>query len=197
MRPQKHITEGYSAAAKEFACERLDGRLFEHTCECANSAAKLARRFGLDGEKTVAAAYLHDIAKTIPKVEQAGVAREMGMSQQEIQSYPPPVLHGPLGALIAERQLGIDDPEILQAIRAHSSGCKSMCDVAKAVFIADYIEISRKFPGADELRSQGNVTLNELTAAILESKLRHLLEERRVIDPRAFELWNELMVERK
>jgi len=191
------MAKGYSAAAKEFAHERLDWRLFEHTCECANSAQKLARRFGLDGEKAVAAAYLHDIAKTIPITEQAGVAREMGMSEEEIRSYLPPVLHGPLGALIAEQQLGIYDPEILQAIRTHSSGCAGMCDIAKAVFIADYIEMSREFPGADELRSHGNVTLNELTAAILERKLRHLLEERKAIDSRAFALWNELMVEKK
>jgi HD superfamily phosphohydrolase YqeK len=100
-------------------------------------------------------------------------------------------LHGPLGALIAKKQLGIDDPEVLQAIEAHSTGCAGMCGVAKVVFVAVYIELTRSYPGATELRSHGHVTLDELTAAILERKLIHLMEKRKVIDPRALDFWND------
>jgi len=180
-------------AAREYAEENLDGRLLEHTRGCVATARKLAHRFSLAEAKAVAAAYLHDIAKADPKERQVAMCRKMGMSDAEIDSYPPPVLHGPLAALMAKDLLGVDDPEILQAITAHSTGCKGMCEIGKALFVADYIEETRSFPGASELRSHGSLTLDELATAILRRKLDYLIENNKVIDPRAIEFWNELM----
>jgi len=182
-----------STTARQYAERKLDGRLLEHTRACAETAIKLARRFGLDPEKAAVASYLHDVAKALPKERQAALAIEMGMSEAEVATYPAAVLHGPLGALIAQKELGVDDAEVLQAIVAHSTGCAGMCEIAKVVFIADYIEISREFPGAEELRSRGSVTLNELTRAILRRKLKHLIDGNKIIDSRALDLWNELM----
>jgi predicted HD superfamily hydrolase involved in NAD metabolism len=179
--------------AREYAKKNLDRRLLEHTRGCAETARKLAHRFTLEEEKAVVASYLHDIAKSFPKDRQVELARELGMSEAEIDSYPLPVLHGPLAALMAKDRLGIEDPEILQAIAAHSTGCTGMCEIGKAVFIADYIEQTRSFPGASELRSHGSLTLNEIAAAILRRKLDYLLDEDKVVDPRAIEFWNELM----
>jgi predicted HD superfamily hydrolase involved in NAD metabolism len=188
--PQKTVT-----VAKEYAEQNLDGRLLEHTRGCTETARKLAHRFELVEEKAVAASYLHDIAKAFPKDRQVAMSREMGMSDAEIDSYPLAVLHGPLAALMAKDRLAIDDPEILQAVAAHSTGCAKMCAVAKAVFVADYIEETRSFPGASELRSHGSLTLNEISTAILRRKLDHLIDENKVVDPRAMEFWNELMEE--
>ncbi|NQU08791.1 MAG: HD domain-containing protein [Candidatus Abyssubacteria bacterium] len=185
----------YSEIARRYAEENLNGRLLEHSRECAETAQKLARKFGADVEKTLAASYLHDIAKILSRKKLLAMAREMGMPDAEIDSCPPPVLHGPVGALIARKELGIDDAEVLQAIEAHSTGCAGMCKVAKIVFVADYIELTRTFPGASELRSHGNVTLDELTRAILSKKLRHLMDEGKIIDARAIALWNDLAME--
>ncbi len=182
----------YADAARRYAEEKLDGRLLEHTRGCAETAEKLARRFGLDIEVALTASYLHDIAKQFPKEGQPALALEMGMSESEIALYPSAVLHGPLGALIARRELGIEDADVLQAIAAHSTGCAGMCETAKIVFVADYIEITRSFPGADELRSRDGVTLDRLTWAILRRKLKYLIDENLVIDPRAIALWNDL-----
>lgn len=193
MRQKARSTQEHSKIAEEYARSILSGRLLKHTRGCAEMARKLAERFGLDAQKAVAASYLHDVGKQFPREEQAALARKMGMPASEIRSYLPEVLHGPLGVLIAKKRLGIDDPEVLQAIEAHSTGCADMCGVAKVVFVADYIELTRSFPGATELRGHGHVTLDELTTAILERKLIHLMEKRKVIDPRALELWNDLM----
>jgi predicted HD superfamily hydrolase involved in NAD metabolism len=167
--------------------------LLDHTRGCVRTAQKLARRFGLDSERAATASYLHDIAKSFPRDEQAVLARKMGMTAAEIRSYPPAVLHGPLSALIATNELGIDDPEVLQAIEAHSTGCARMCGVARVVFIADYIEPTRSFPGVTELRRRGYTTLDEATTVILKRKLDHLFREGKVVDSRAIDLWNELM----
>ena len=194
MAKQRRTSDEMARLAEEYAEKRLSGRLLEHTRGCAESARKLAHRFGVDEDKARTASYLHDIAKIFPRDKQAARARELGMPEAEIASYPIQVLHGPLGALIAREQLGIDDSEILQGIAAHSTGCAGMSGIAKVVFISDYIEETRIFPGAEELRSHGVVTLDELAIAILRRKLNHLIEANKDIDPRAIELWNELVV---
>lgn len=200
MRGQRRKSQesgGVAGIAEEYAERHLNGRLLEHTRGCVDTARKLAHRFDVDEERVVIASYLHDIAKRFSKERQSAMAREMGMSDPEIDSYPAAVLHGPLAALIAREELGIDDKEILQAITAHSSGCAGMSAAAKVVFVADYIEMSRRFPGAEELRSHGNVTLDELTIAILRRKLSHLIEANKDIDLRGVELWNELAASSK
>ena len=195
MQKQHEILQETVMVAKEYAEQNLDGRLLEHTRGCVETARKLARRFSLVEEKAVTASYLHDIAKAFANDRQIAMSREMGMSDAEIDSYPLAVLHGPLAALMAKDRLGIDDPEILQAVAAHSTGCAKMCAVAKAVFVADYIEETRSFPGASELRSHGSLILNEIATAILRRKLDHIIEENKVIDTRAIDFWNELMSE--
>jgi len=195
MENQSLSASELSKVARRYAEEKLNGELLEHTRGCAETAAKLARRLGLDEDKAVTVSYLHDIAKPFSKDRQAVMARELGMSEAEIDSYPPAVLHGPLAALIVRKELGIEDAEIAQAIAAHSTGCAGMSGIGRVVFVADYIEESRIFPGADELRSHGHISLNELTIAILRRKLNYLIEHDKDIDPRAIDFWNELMNE--
>lgn len=195
MPERRGTLSNISIVAKEYAEQNLGGKLLEHTRGCAETVQKLAHRFALAEKKAVAAAYLHDIAKMYRKDRQIAMARNLGMSEAEIDSYPLAVLHGPLAALIARDRLGIDDCEILEAIENHSTGCKGMHAIGKAVFIADYIEQTRSFPGASELRSHGDLTLNEIAAAILRRKLGHLIDENKRIDSRAIEFWNDLMSE--
>lgn len=196
MRSEKISPRDYLDKAIQYAEKNLSGELLEHTRGCVETARTLANKFNVAADKAMTASYLHDIAKIYSHEEQAVLAEKMQISAAEIHSYSRAVLHGSLGAMIAEQELGIDNADILQAIRAHSTGCAAMCDVAKIVFVADYIEHTRDFPGVAELRNRGdhgNVSLNDLTTAVLKRKLEHLLEERKSIDPRAIALWNEQM----
>ncbi len=193
MQEKTQQTQHYSKVAQEYAVAHLRGRLLEHTLGCVEMVQALARRFNMDLEKVTTASYLHDIAKRFSHEEQVATARKMGMSDAEVRSHLPAVLHGPLGALITRKELGIDDAEVLHAIDCHSTGSAKMSDVSKALFVADYIEQSRSFPSATELRSHGQVTLDELTTAVLAQKLQYLIDQRKVIAPRAIEFWNELV----
>jgi predicted HD superfamily hydrolase involved in NAD metabolism len=192
MQKKRHTAAAQAKIVKEYIEAKLDGELLEHTLGCVDMARRLAGRFKVDSEKVAVASYLHDLAKSITRKEQAILAQSMGMSDAEIGSYSPAVLHGPLSALIAGTELGIDDPEVLQAVEAHSTGCGGMCTVTKVVFVADYIEPTRTFPGSAELRERRFATLDEAAAEILKRKLRHLIMQRKIIDPRAIKCWNEL-----
>ena len=182
----------YANTAQQYVEQKVKGKLLEHILGCAETAEKLAKKFNCDQDKAAAAAYLHDVVKPMAYPEQVACARSLGMPQVKIESYLPPVFHGPLAALLVRKELHLEDRDILEAIECHSSGCAGMGEIAKVVFIADFIEFSRVFPGAKELRSHGAVTLDELALAILTRKLEHLIQERRPIDTRAIGFWNEL-----
>ncbi|GAB4342900.1 MAG: bis(5'-nucleosyl)-tetraphosphatase (symmetrical) YqeK [Candidatus Abyssubacteria bacterium] len=193
MQKEKLTPREYCKIAREHIQKKLSGALLKHVLGSAEMAGALAEKYGVNPDKAATAAYLHDLTKYLSLKEQIALAREMGMSDEEINSYPPAVLHGPLSAMVAMKDLGIDDAEVLQAITAHSSGCAGMGDVAKVVFISDYIEHTREFPGAAELRIRQHKNLDEAVISVLQHKLRHLVAEKRFIDPRALACWNELV----
>ncbi len=129
--------------------ERLRSELtphrMEHTAFVVQEAIALAERFGVDVKKARLAALLHDCAKSFPEERLLPYA----------DTEPPilPILHAPAGADYAEKVYGVDDPEVLSAIRLHTTGDANMSDLDKVVYLADMIEPSRDYEGVDEIRN--------------------------------------------
>ena len=111
------------------------------------TALKIAKNFDIDKTKVELSALLHDSAKYIEvdkkDYEKYGVPSDC----------PSQVVHQYMGAYIAEKELGITDLDILNAIRYHTSGRKNMSLLEKIIYTADIIEPSRKFNGVEELRT--------------------------------------------
>jgi predicted HD superfamily hydrolase involved in NAD metabolism len=84
------------------------------------------------------------------------------------------LLHGAIGAYISEKEIGIGDTEILDAIRYHTTGRPDMTVLDKLIYLADFIEPGRSFPGVDEIRKLSMIDLNEAVIAALESTIEHL-----------------------
>ncbi len=129
----------YERLKKEISAHRMD-----HTAYVVQTAIELAERFGADPKKARLAALLHDCAK--------------GFTEEQLLPYadtnPPilPVLHAPAGAAYAKQVYGVDDPDVLNAIRLHTTGDAGMKLLDKVVYLADMIEPSRKYDGIDEIR---------------------------------------------
>ncbi len=140
----KEISVLYERLKKELKPQRLT-----HTAYVLETAIDLAERFGADPKKARIAALLHDCAKYLPEQEL------LRFSDTE----PPilPILHAPAGADYAKRAYGIDDPEILQAIRLHTTGDAGMTLLDKIIYLADMIEPSRSFEGVDEIRNAASI----------------------------------------
>ena len=84
---------------------------------------------------------------------------------------------------MAQRHYGVDDPEIINAIRWHTSGRVGMSLLDKVVCLADYIEPGRDFPGVDHIREQAERSLEEGLIAGFDSTISLLISQRRVIYP--------------
>lgn len=123
----------------------LPEKRFRHTCGVMIEAARLAERWGADPEKARLAALLHDCAKYLPHEE----LLRLSDGEPDV----PPVLHAFAGAAVARTVYGVDDADVLQAIRLHSTGDADMTLLDKLVYLADLTEPGRDFPGVERFRA--------------------------------------------
>lgn len=156
---------------------RLPAGRFLHTLGVVESAQNLANKYGADAERARIAALLHDIAKPLSTEEVLRICEEAGeqVSDEELASEK--TLHARAGAILAERDFNVTDPEILGAIRYHTTGKPEMTLLEKIIFIADYIEPGRsKAPNLDKIRRESMLDLNRCICMIVRDTLQHLRE---------------------
>ena len=123
----------------------------QHTFNVEKLAARLAEKYGVDVKKARLCALLHDIMK---QADERIMLHRAGQSDiiERIKDKPVPVLHGFAAADYAYRDMHIEDEDTLMAIKSHTCGRASMSDLEKVIYLADYIEPSRDFPGVEGLR---------------------------------------------
>ena len=87
----------------------------------------------------------------------------------------PFLVHSKLGAVYANKLYGIDDEEVISAIRFHTTGKPDMTLLEKIIFIADYIEPGRdKAPNLKEIRQMAFIDIDEAMYMILKDTLDYL-----------------------
>ena len=155
----------------------------KHTLGVALTAAKYAAKYKLPERKVILAAALHDVAKNMPQTapELAGFAL-----QEEV---PAPVLHQYAGAYVAEHSLGIDDEDVLNAVRYHTSGRPNMSELEKLIFLSDMLEPGRDFKGIEKLRRALENDLNECMYLSLKHELKYLKRGGGIIYPLTFKAY--------
>ena len=175
---------------------RLDERRFAHTLGVVEAAVQLARRFGVDENKARAAALLHDVARGYDRERLLKEADEFGIVLSDFERTAWALIHAPLGAEIARRDFGVDDPDILAAIRYHTTGRPGMSALERIVFVADYIEPGRSHPGVGPVREAAQSDLDRAVLLALDQTIKYLLEMGQAIAPDAVAARNELLMRR-
>ena len=135
--------------AKEKA--NMKKKRFEHCVRVSETARKLAKLNGYDEEKAALAGFVHDYAKQVPVEEYRKVIKEQDFDP-DLLNWNRAIWHGIVGTFFIERDLKIRDPEILTAVRRHTTGDTKMTTLDKIIFVADFIEPVRDFPGLEEAR---------------------------------------------
>ena len=136
--------------AIELVKDKLPEKRFKHSLRVAETAVKLAEIYDGDKDKANLAGVLHDYCKYDDLSTMYQIVRHD--LDSELLSYGGEILHGPVCAAIMQSEFGIEDEEVLLAIKNHTTGRKEMTKTEKLVFIADYIEPGRKTPGVEEIR---------------------------------------------
>ena len=133
------------------ALSYLKHKRIPHVLGTEQEAIRLAERYGADVEKARRAALLHDCTKKLDMEEQLALCRRYGIQLDELEQKALKLLHSKPGAAIARDVFGVDD-DIYSAIWYHTTGHAHMTKLEKIIYLADYIEPSRDFPGVDKLR---------------------------------------------
>ena len=181
---------------KEWLKSRLSEERYAHSIGSEEAARKLAKRFGVDEDKAAFAALIHDNAKCMSPKELLKIIEENNLPVSETEKQSTKTLHAPVSAYLAQHELGVNDEDILHAIRYHTIGRIGMSDLEKIVFLADKIEANTREP---EFREKIIAKLNEtnnLDEAILlcyDVTIRSLLERRLIISPETIDVWNNLL----
>ena len=151
----------------------LNPNRVNHVLGCRDTAVELAKRWGADETDAARAGLLHDITKALDGPLQLTLCREYGTILDEFGYKYPKTLHALTGSLVAERIFG-ENKAVVSAICHHTTGKAGMTLLEKIIYVADYMEPCRNFPGVDQLRE---LAFSDLDAALklgLEMTLQHL-----------------------
>jgi predicted HD superfamily hydrolase involved in NAD metabolism len=148
---------------------------FDHTLGVAYTAASMAFVFGADVEKTLIAGMLHDCAKCMSHEEQVKICEKNKIEITEVERRNHSLLHAKAGMYLARAKYDIYDPEILEAIRWHTTGKEDMSLLEKIIYIADFIEPNRRpLEGMDEIRKEAFTDIDRCLAHILHDSVLYL-----------------------
>lgn len=162
----------------------LDKGRYEHTKGVMYTAAALAMAHGYSVEKAMLAGLLHDCGKCTPTGEKIALCDRHHILISKVERENPSLLHAKAGMALAEEKYGITDPEVLHAIKVHTTGEPNMNTLDKIIFIADYIEPGRdQAPHLDVIRQIAFADLNQCMAEILYDTLHYLNDRKGAIDP--------------
>ena len=144
-----------------------------HVLGCRDTAVELAKHWGADVTDAARAGILHDITKALDGPLQLTLCREYGTILDEFGNKYPKTLHALTGSLVAERIFG-ENEAVVSAICHHTTGKADMNLLEKIIYVADYMEPNRNFPGVEELRA---LAFSDITVALklgLQMTLQHL-----------------------
>lgn len=170
---------------------KLSKKRFIHTLGVVNSAMYLAKKYGANIEDAHLAALLHDCAKEIPLLEMRDLVADLPCDQDMLHSSA--LLHGLAGMVLANTQYGVTNPDILEAIRVHTTGKENMSKLDKIIFLADYIEPNRKFPGVNDIRLAAEQSLDVGVLCGFDMTIRHLIDSGDSIYPLTILSRNDLL----
>ncbi len=182
-RNYRHISE---AELETVVIRLLKENRVDHVLGCRDTAVELAQKWGADETDAARAALLHDVTKALDGPLQLTLCREYGIILDDFSKTNPKTLHALTGALVAERIFG-EKKTVVDAIRYHTTGKADMTLLEKIIYVADYMEPNRDFPGVERLRQ---LAFSDIDAALklgLEMTLAMLHKQGREVSPESQE----------
>lgn len=168
---------------------QMSAKRFKHVLGVEAAAVRLAEQYGASIEAASIAALCHDMAKEKPDQEMKELIKETGLPSEMID-YGSNVWHGPCAAEIVKREYHLFDEDILNAIRYHTVGRSEMSLLEQVIYVADYIEAGRQFPGVEEARRLADEDLEAAVSFGTQQTLAHLIQTKKKIYPRAVATYN-------
>ena len=160
----------------------LNPNRVRHVLGCRDTAVALAERWGADVTDAARAGILHDITKAIDGPLQLTLCAAYGKLLDDFSKRYPRTLHALTGSMVAQRIFG-ENPSVVSAIESHTTGKANMTLLEKIIYVADYMEPNRDFPGVQMLRELAFSDLDGALKLGLEMTLEHLKAQGAEVSP--------------
>ncbi|HEL9638619.1 TPA: bis(5'-nucleosyl)-tetraphosphatase (symmetrical) YqeK [Streptococcus suis] len=162
---------------------------FQHVLGVEQAALVLADQYGCDPKKASLAALLHDYAKEVEDQVFLDLIAKYDLDR-DLLNWDNNIWHGVVGAYKIAEDFGLKDEEIFQAIQRHTIGAGQMTLLDKVLYVADYIEPNRDFPGVDEARRIARESLDKAVAYETAQTISYLAKKGIPIYPQTLETYN-------
>lgn len=137
---------------KDILKERLSKKRYIHSINVADQALCLARKWDLPEDRAYLAGLLHDICKDTPQIEQYKMITAFEGDVSIIEKGSPPLWHAIAGAYYSKKVIGIEDEDILSAIRFHTIAAPNMSHLSEIIYLADLVSIDRTYKDVERMR---------------------------------------------
>ena len=172
----------------------LPEKRIKHSLNVANCAVKLCEIYSFDKEKAYIAGLVHDCAKYLDKDEVNYYIKKYNIELDEYENNNLALSHSIIGSYIAKYEFKINDIEIIDAIRYHTTGRENMSLLEKIIYMADLIEEDRDFPNVDLLRDLSySKKLDEALLASFDNTIKFVIDNKQLIHPRTVSARNYIM----
>lgn len=175
---------------EQLAKKAMSEKRFHHTKCVVKQAKKLARIHGCDENKAMAAAWMHDICKEQTTKEQLQWLTKFGIILDSVQLSQPKTWHGMAACGFMRFELGIDDPEVLEAVRYHTTGFGKMNTLDEVVYLADLTSEERDYPEVEQMRALAETALIPAMRAAMVYAMGDLVARGKAISFDSVEAYN-------
>lgn len=179
---------------KKEVIKDIGERRYFHSRRVVEIGLKLAEIYNEDKEKVKLAAILHDCGKLENKTKLLKKAKDFDIILDIYMKNNIELIHGPLGARIAGKKYKINDQEILNAIKYHTTGRENMTLLDKIIYIADYIEPRKDFQGIEAIRQLAYKDINKSIIMAMDKTIKHLIDNKNLIHINTIRGRNDLII---
>lgn len=178
---------------KKMLKARLSPQRYKHSLAVSRSAVSLAKRYDCDIQKAELAGLVHDICKDDSKEVQLQTAKEFGIILTEFELSCPKLWHSIVGAEYVRQRI-IDDDDIVNAVRYHTSARMDMSLLEKVIYVADCISSDRTFKGVSQLRTLAKKSLDGVILSMTRTTLEELVRASMPLHSDTVNAYNQLCV---
>lgn len=169
---------------------RLSEYRFHHSMCVADKAKKLAKKYGVDEEKAYVCGILHDIMKEETLEQQRSIIEENGYKMTPLEINNKNIYHQMSGASYVKNYLNIDDNDIINGIRYHTTGREGMTDFEMVIYLADFTSADRNYPDVEKMREETDKGLLQGMLYSLRYTIVSIASQNRQIHPDTLNCFN-------
>ena len=165
-----------------------------HSLNVSSEAVRFAEKYGGDVEKARLAGLLHDVTKETDNEKQLQIIENGGIILTELEKRSPKLWHAISGACFVRDVIGVDDPDLFNAIRYHTTARAGMSRLEKIIFLADFTSAERDYPDIDVIREHAEHSLEEGMLYGIKFTISRLVGRGNLVSPDALAAYNDILL---